>query len=183
MKKLNKIGNGVNGKYMENRNYEIKHIDKLEDLDDFNWEYKGKKFEFKRFGATSQRVDMLNYISDTGMNTKKHEMLWVSEKNLSELELFGLKVIINEKPKITKEDKAFLKAMPGEFYIARDKNGMLGLYGEEPCMASESWISDIDDDTFSFSIDEEYLKFITCESERYWTIEELMELEVVDKHG
>ena len=40
----NKIGNGVNGKYMENMDYKIKYIEKLEDLKGHEWTHNGKEF-------------------------------------------------------------------------------------------------------------------------------------------
>ena len=55
---------------MENMNYEIKHIDKLEDLKDFEWEYKGLKLRFNRFCREDGtiRLDSKNFINHLGKN-------------------------------------------------------------------------------------------------------------------
>ena len=163
---------------------ELVEVTDLEELQGKEWEYKGRKFNFVYINGIYSydsylKIFLHNFRTLKG-DVYNKEIICVSEENLSELELFGLKVILNEKPKLTIEDKAFLKAMPEDLYIARGKDGMLVVYGEEPCMASESWISDIVDDTFSFPINGGYLKFITWESERFWMIQELMKLEVIE---
>ena len=83
---------------------QTKTIDKLRELDDFIWgeekenilesiyceDIDGTELQFKR------------NIKNIDGNYEIVNMFEVSEKNLDELEFYGLKVILNEKAKLTR---------------------------------------------------------------------------------
>lgn len=85
-----------------------------------------------------------------------------------------------EKPKITSKEKKFLDLLlPNYKYIARDKNGSLLVYTENPIKILETWglagcalINGIFDIKFDF---------IKREDEEPWLIEDLKKLEVKDE--
>ncbi|ACZ08279.1 Uncharacterised protein [Sebaldella termitidis] len=173
-------GNGVKGKYMENMDYTIKNIDKLEDLKDFEWEYKNKKFLLLDAVAFDDMLTLVekNYIDADGYMSEKRYRSF-SLKNLTELEFFGLKVVLNEKPKLSKEDKEFLEK---EMYFARERNGTLYVYFEKPVQVLEDgqWEANTFNTFDCFPIDEEKFPFITWKSGKAWSKAELMELEVIE---
>ena len=175
----NEIGNGVKGKYMENMDYTIKNIDKLEDLKDFEWEYKNKKFLLLDAVAFDNMLTLVekNYIDADGyMGEKRYRSF--SLKNLTELEFYGLKVVLNEKPKLTREERDFLERIKSEFYLARDKSIDLYLSSGKPYSVTgyNHWRSG----GINLKIDIELFPFITWESGKAWSKAELMELEVVE---
>ena len=155
---------------------ETKTIDKLEELKGYEWEYHGKKFLL-----TGQ-----DYLVLKQTDTFDNEGLlccislrFIGLENLTELEFYGLKVILNEKPKVTVEEKAFLEK---EMYVAREQNGMLYAYFGKPTQKKvrdrwELWESDASD---CIQIDKNLFPFITWESGKAWSKSELMELEVVE---
>ena len=177
----NEIGNGVKGKYMENMDYTIKNIDKLEDLKDFEWKYHGKKFLL-----TGQ-----DYLVLKQTDTFDNEGLlccislrFIGLENLTELEFYGLKVVLNEKPKLTAEDHKFLQKLNPEnginkFYITRDLNGTLVMNFDKPQKNTDyqEWHSDKD---HIMVLSEELFPFITWESGKAWSKSELMKLKVID---
>ena len=172
-------GNGVKGKYMENMDYTIKNIDKLEDLKDFEWEYKNKKFLLLDAVAFDDMLTLVekNYIDVDGYMSEKRYRSF-SLKNLTELEFYGLKVVLNEKPKLSREDKEFLTQ---DQYLARDENGILWLYHQKPTKTAGFWECANGGKNIGFSTGINHLfPFITWESGKAWSKEELMELEVVE---
>ena len=76
------------------------------------------------------------------------------------------------KPKITKEEYAFLTFLSKANYIARAENELLCVYRKMPTRFMSWWR----DDT-SFCIDHMAFPFITWE-EGPWSVEELLKLEV-----
>ena len=155
---------------------QTKHIEKLEELKGYEWEYHGKKFLL-----TGQ-----DYLVLKQTDTFDNEGLlccislrFIGLENLTELEFYGLKVILNEKPKVTVEEKAFLEK---EMYVAREQNGMLYAYFGKPTQKKvrdrwELWESDASD---CIQIDKNLFPFITWESGKAWSKAELLELEVTD---
>ena len=107
-----------------------------------------------------------------------NDILRISEKNLSELEIFGLKVILNEKLKLTRKERNLLECH-GDIYIARDKEGILYLYTKEPREQQypDMWLTD---DGIGLILSDDIFNLITWESGKAWSKAELMELEVVE---
>ena len=180
-------GNGVKGKYMENMDYTIKNIDKLEDLNGFEWEYQGKEFFFRIYTLDDEYTLALaiKKFKDykTGEKEKKN-LIHFSLRNLTELEFYGLKVVLNEKPKLTAEDHKFLQKLNPEnginkFYITRDLNGTLVMNFDKPQKNTDyqEWHSDKD---HILVLSEELFPFITWESGKAWSKSELMKLKVID---
>lgn len=90
-----------------------------------------------------------------------------------------------EKPVISKRDKAFLEYIGEECkFIARDENGELFVYIEEPHKLVYSWIVDCYENVIceidTFNIDLPMIKWEDCKP---WLIEDLKKLEVVEEYG
>ena len=158
---------------------ETKYIEELKNLADYKWDYKNKIFDIKFHNNDLIFVNMLNHTSSTGLESPYDSILKISKKNLSELELFGLKVIIDEKPKITRKERNLLECFPLPKYFTRDKNGWLCMYANEPILHQypDAWGGD---NELNIVLSNELFKFITWESQKAWTKEELMGLEVMD---
>ncbi len=77
------------------------------------------------------------------------------------------------KPNLTAKERAFCEIV-NEGYIARDKDGELYIYANEPPKRKEQWCSDVD----FIPLNNEYFSFIIWEDEKPWSIEELLKLEV-----
>ena len=90
-----------------------------------------------------------------------------------------------EKPVISKRDAMFLEYLKEENkYIARDENGGLFIYNEEPYKDGGHWtLGDSIGDWFRlnrrFNID---LPMVKWEDSEPWLIEDLKKLEVVDSY-
>ena len=168
-------GNGVKGKYMENMDYAIKNIDKLEELKDFEWEYKNAEFilESTRDGILSLRQKNAIY-TDSKMGVVALKA--ISLCNLTELEFYGLKVVMSEKPKLTRKERDFLEIHDIETYIARDESGLLVIGNTEPIQEHYYW----EWEENKLYLGESTFNFITWESGKAWSKAELMELEVVE---
>ena len=156
---------------------QTKHIEKLEELKGYEWEYHGKKFLL-----TGQ-----DYLVLKQTDTFDNEGLlccislrFIGLENLTELEFYGLKVILNEKPKLTREEKEYIEA---EWYIARDKDNKLFLYHIHPNRNEEyeEWEPSIGSRACAIDINRTLFPFITWESGKAWSKSELMELEVMDQ--
>ena len=154
-------------------------IEKLEELNDFEWEYKNKKFLLLDSVAFDDMLTLVekNYIDVDGYMSEKRYRSF-SLKNLKELEFFGLKVILNEKPKLTKEERTMFENIANDFWISRDENKRMQLTRYRPYAAEEykHWKCSGDDLIIKSSL----LPFITWESRKAWSKAELMELEVVE---
>ena len=77
-------------------------------------------------------------------------------------------------PKLTKAEKGFCEIIK-DGYIARDKNGDLYLYNNPPYVTETDWRANYGHCTRLCS---NFFPFITWESNRYWSIEDLFKLEV-----
>lgn len=77
-------------------------------------------------------------------------------------------------PKLTKAEKGFCEVIK-DGYIARDKNGELYLYNNPPYVTETDWRANYGHCTRLCS---NFFPFITWESNRYWSIEDLFKLEV-----
>ncbi len=171
----NKIGNGVKGKYMDNMDYTFKNIDKLEELKGYEWEYKNAEFilESTRDGILSLRQKNAIY-TDSKMGVVALKA--ISLCNLTELEFYGLKVVLSEKPKLTRKERDFLEIHDIETYIARDESGLLVIGNTEPIQENDYW----EWEENKLYLGESTFNFITWESGKAWSKAELMELEVID---
>ena len=165
---------------------QTKTIDKLEDLINEKWNFNKKKFKLEKsymVGATVV-LHMLNNKENTNGEEEDKPVFWVNEKNYKELEFYGLKVILNEKPKLTREEKVFLELLEDNYvYIARSQDSSLSLFNDEPRQASEDWYISIDeceDDDYGILLLRQTFPFITWESGKAWSKAELMELKVID---
>ena len=164
---------------------EIIEVTDLEELHGKEWEYKGRKFNFVFINGSYSydsylKIFLHNFRTLKG-DVYKKEMICVSEENLSELELFGIKVILKEEPKLTKSEREFLK-IHEYIFIARDENGELWIYDAKPSfnLNDSMWKSNKTIVTEKLLINSETFKFITWESEKCWSKEELMKLEVIE---
>ncbi len=150
-------------------------IEKLEELEGYEWEYKGKKFLLLDAVAFDDMLTLVekNYIDVDGYMSEKRYRSF-SLKNLKELEFFGLKVVLNEKPKLTRKEREFLECHR-DIYIARDYGGKINIYSKEPqkSITSDVWFST----ATQLQISNELFKFIVWESGKAWSKSELMELE------
>lgn len=77
-------------------------------------------------------------------------------------------------PKLTKAEKGFCEIIK-DGYIARDKNGDLYLYNNPPYVTETDWRANYGHCTRLCS---KFFPFITWESNRNWSIEDLLKLEV-----
>ena len=157
------------------------NIEKLEELINEKWNFNKKKFKLEKsymVGATVV-LHMLNNKENTNGEEEDKAVFWVNEKNYKELEFYGLKVVLNEKPKLTREEKEYIEA---EWYIARDKDNKLFLYHIHPNRNEEyeEWEPSIGSRACAIDINRTLFPFITWESGKAWSKSELMELEVID---
>lgn len=77
-------------------------------------------------------------------------------------------------PKLTKTEKGFCEIIK-DGYIARDKNGDLYLYNNPPYVTETDWRANYGHCT---RLCTKFFPFITWESNRNWSIEDLLKLEV-----
>ena len=159
-------------------------IEKLEELEGYEWEYKNKKFLLLDAVAFDDMLTLVekNYIDVDGYMSEKRYRSF-SLKNLTELEFFGLKVILNEKPKITRKEREFLEMLEdNQTYIAREDNPWgLRLFGFEPTQYDSEWLFiDGENEDGGICLKYELFPFITWKSGKAWSKAELMELEVED---
>ena len=82
---------------------------------------------------------------------------------------------VEAKPTLTAKERAFCE-MVTEGYIARDEDGELYIYANEPLKEKVGWSYDAD----YLILNSEYFPFIKWEDESPWSIEELLKLEVED---
>lgn len=80
-------------------------------------------------------------------------------------------------PKLTKAEKGFCEVIK-DGYIARDKNGDLYLYNNPPYVAESEWRS-VGYGRYA-RLCSKFFSFITWESNKAWSIEDLLKLEVED---
>ena len=157
------------------------NIDKLEDLNGFEWEYQGKEFFFRIYTLVDEYTLALAIKKFKDYKTGEEEeknLIHFSLRNLTELEFYGLKVVLNEKPKLSREDKEFLTQ---DQYLARDENGILWLYHQKPTKTAGFWECANGGKNIGFSTGINHLfPFITWESGKAWSKSELMELKVID---
>ena len=86
------------------------------------------------------------------------------------------------KEMITVEELMFIRCFVDAYtYIARDADGRLHLFTEEPQMGKKEWyiqLTECEDDIFGIEIDSDLCGFISWDSEKAWSISELMKLQV-----
>ena len=151
------------------------NIEELEDLKGYEWEYKNAEFilESTRDGILSLRQKNAIY-TDSKMGVVALKA--ISLCNLTELEFYGLKVVLSEKPKLTRKERGFLEIHDIETYIARDESGLLVIGNTEPIQENDYW----EWEENKLYLGESTFNFITWESGKAWSKAELMELEVID---
>ena len=81
-------------------------------------------------------------------------------------------------PKLTRAERGFCEVMQ-EGWIARDENGSISYHADLPqyAISYKHWRSDLD----IVEIPKKCFNFITWESGKVWSIEELLKLEVEDE--
>lgn len=80
---------------------------------------------------------------------------------------------------ITIQEKHFLEILRGDSYIARDYSGQLFLYKQKPVQLSGCWIiEDEFTDYNMFEICPDFFEFITWESDKCWSVAELLRMPV-----
>ena len=158
-------------------NMDIKNIDKLRELKGFEW---GNRNRIKENHGSSMNSLVFERLTKTVNGESKWiDMFNVSANNLDELEFYGLKVVLDEKPKLTREEKILIECHEDEFFIARSENNSLCIFEKMPQQCSLGhWGRIWGDDRLV--INSELFPFITWESGKAWSKSELMELEVVE---
>ena len=154
---------------------QTKHIEKLEELNGIGWTYKNREFELISLTNDCCKLYENNYLDMHGKIDFVGLKL-ISLKNLTELEFYGLKVVLNEKPKLTRKERDFLEIHDIETYIARDESGLLVIGNTEPIQENDYW----EWEENKLYLGESTFNFITWESGKAWSKTELMELEVID---
>ncbi|WP_256594918.1 hypothetical protein [Sebaldella termitidis] len=153
---------------------QTKHIEKLEELKGYEWEYHGKKFLLT--GQDYLVLKQTDTFDNKGLLCCI-SLRFIGLENLAELEFYGLKVILNEKPKLTRKEKILIECHEDEFFIARSENNSLCIFEKMPQQCSLGhWGRIWGDDRLV--INSELFPFITWESGKAWSKSELMELEV-----
>ena len=157
---------------------QTKHIEKLEELKGYEWDHNGKEFilELNHSCAPSLKLIIKNFIAPLSHKFTVVHLFDISEKNLTELEFYGLKVVLSEKPKLTRKERDFLEIHDIETYIARDESGLLVIGNTEPIQENDYW----EWEENKLYLGESTFNFITWESGKAWSKAELMKLEVVD---
>ena len=155
---------------------QTKTIDKLEDLKDYKWTYNGKDFILNCCNGGWILIQK-NCIDFKG-EVRNFPLMTITLKNLTELEFYGLKVILNEKPKLTSGEKYIIECIDGEIWLARNKDGSIMMFSENPEVFKMTWSVDIEHSLIPLK--PELFKFITWESGKAWSKAELMELKVID---
>ena len=79
-------------------------------------------------------------------------------------------------PKLTKAERGFCEMVPNG-YIARDKYGALYVYSNKPEKKQAEWRCACEEDEY-FEIQHNAFRFISWESGEFWSIEDLLKLEV-----
>lgn len=172
---------------------QTKTIDKLEDLKGYKWEYNEKYFKIAHLKLYVQpaqpEIHGLNLIQINALdfqgNSQDETIRRIGENNLIELEFYGLKVILNKKPKLTEKEHKLVESFDmfyeDDIFLVRYQNNVLCIYEQEPHFDEiiKSWESN-DISNGSMLIKENFFKFITWESGKAWSKSELMELEVVE---
>lgn len=156
---------------------DIKTINKLEDLNKHQWEYGSGEYIIESNICGDLVLKRKNCIAENG-HIYVGKYFEVHEKNLSELEIFGLKVVLNGKPKITRREKDVAESIDPEFWLSRDMSGDLYLSSHKPDIPKgfNHWRSK----GWNLKINKDIFPFITWESGKAWSKAELLELEVIE---
>ena len=147
-------------------------IEKMIELRNLEW---GKINKIKQNGNS---LVFQRQIKNVLGETKWIDMFNISKNNLDELEFFGLKAVLDEKPKITRKERTLLECLVDNFFIARSENNSLCIYELMPKQTHSYWGRSWGDDRLV--INSELFPFITWESGKTWSKAELMELEVME---
>ena len=157
-------------------------IEKLEELNGYEWYHNGRGFYLDESISSKSKLVLIekNYIDSDG-EMEDRRSAFFSLKNLTELEFYGLKVVLNEKPKLTRQEQEFLKSIDmDEMHIARDEDGDIYCFFQPPKIIKDYWSRNDPNGIYCFKIFDNLFSFITWESGKAWSKSELMELEVVE---
>lgn len=155
-------------------------IKKLEDLDGHKWYYNGNYYELKKANNTLDLI-LTNHINIKSELTKVF-LFPVSLNNLSTLRPLNLNIEVEKQPELKKSEWFFISKFMEDFYIARDEDGVLCIFNQIPIKGEIKWINN---NTLTgihahyLEIDKILFPFITWESGKYWSKEEILELEVI----
>ena len=89
---------------------QTKHIEKLEELKGYKWKHKGKKFLLT--GQDYLVLKQTDTFDNEGLSCCI-SLRFIGLGNLTELEFYGLKVVLNEKPKLYEAEMKELFRLPG----------------------------------------------------------------------
>lgn len=135
--------------------------------------YKDEILEISKIGtiAVNKQKNMPVHCSTTPCS----ECILRSDTRTSQLINWLYEEYQEPAPKLTKDEAIFCNIVDG--FIARDKDGSLALYSSEPYLENECWF-DSDTEARGATIKSDLFPFITYKSEKYWSIEDLLKLEV-----
>ena len=157
-----------------------KKIRKVEDLNGMRWVYNGENFGLiQDIDRDLMKVYHFFHRGNKGL-VQDMELFWISEMNLSELEFYGLKVEILKSSKLSRNEKHFLLSLQEGSVLARDKSDNLYVYTTNPIRDATVWVCPNNSRYLHVLSDffKVKLEFITWESQKFWSKEELLELEV-----
>lgn len=83
----------------------------------------------------------------------------------------------NDSPKLNRKERAFIFGIDEPFWIARDMDEDLYLYFREPERMKTHWLTDWKS---CRKMNDKYFRFITWESGKVWSRDELLKLEVIE---
>ena len=79
---------------------------------------------------------------------------------------------------ITAQEKDFISILCEDNYIAREYTGRLFIYSRKPLQSSKYWILENEGVIDRFEICSDFFEFITWESNKCWSIAELLRMPV-----
>jgi hypothetical protein len=151
-------------------------IEEIGELLDEKWEYNNKKFKLlsSDYNEDWLELNITNWSYADGSYGSKN-VGCITTTNLAELELFGLKVILNEKPKLTSKERHFVEMLEDDSFLGRQPKNGLFIVESEPSLENFGWhFTGVNNRVY---FNHENFKFITWESGKAWSRSELMGLE------
>ena len=79
---------------------------------------------------------------------------------------------------ITAQEKDFISILCEDNYIAREYTGRLFIYSRKPLQSSKYWILENEGVIDRFEICSDFFEFITWESNKCWSVAELLKMPV-----
>ena len=84
---------------------------------------------------------------------------------------------------ITAQEKDFISILCEDNYIAREYTGRLFIYSRKPLQSSKYWILENEGVIDRFEICSDFFEFITWESNKCWSIAELLRMPVKEQES